>query len=97
MNEPNSVRVISISTELREAHRDLQCVRQHVRSERLDAWRWRLAEGAALEAFARRLKLLTGPTALPVLHPAETPLGFPPRSRGSAGVSLSAGSGIGGR
>jgi hypothetical protein len=56
MIEPNSVRVISISTELREAHRDLQCLRQRVRSERLDAWRWCLAEGAALETFARRLR-----------------------------------------
>ena len=58
MNEPNSIRVIPITTELREAHRDLQCVRQRVRSEGVDAWRWRLAEGAALEAFAQRLKLL---------------------------------------
>jgi hypothetical protein len=67
MNEPNSVGVIWISTELREAHRDLQCVRERVRSERLDAWRWRLAEGAALEAFARRLKPLIAAD-----HPSRT-------------------------
>ena len=67
MNEPNSIRVIPITTELREAHRDLQCVRQRVRSERVDAWRWRLAEGAALEAFARRLKPLIAAD-----HPSRT-------------------------
>jgi hypothetical protein len=89
MNEPNSVRVISISTELREAHRDLQCVRQRARSERRDAWRWRLAEEAALEAFSRRLKLLIETTVIPGLQ-AETQSAFPPHA-----TILSASSGNG--